>query len=82
LNAAMELLLTQPDIDDNETENETKTLPAFYSHNGSFKSFREFRQQYFQPNPLVNSFQSIQKKSCSSFRQLNPWKKWVLIVMI
>jgi len=51
LNAAMELLLTQPDIDENE--NETKPSTSSYSHNDSFIPFRQFRQQYFQPNPTA-----------------------------
>jgi hypothetical protein len=51
LHAAMELLLTQPDIEHNENE----TTP-FYSHNGSFIPFRQFRQQYFRANPTVRKF--------------------------
>jgi len=54
LRAAMELLLIQPDIVDDEKETKplNKTTP-FYSHNGPFIPFRQFRQQYFQPNPIV-----------------------------
>jgi hypothetical protein len=52
----MELLLTQPDIDDSEN----KTITPSYSHKGPFISFRQFRQQYFQPNPTVKSFELIQ----------------------
>jgi hypothetical protein len=54
LHAAMELLLVQPDIDDNEKETKmlTKTT-SLYSRNGPFIPFRQFLQQYFQPNPTV-----------------------------
>jgi hypothetical protein len=51
----MELLLSQPDIDDEDDEQTKKiniTTPLF-SPNGQFISFRQFRQQRFQPNPTV-----------------------------
>ncbi len=50
LNAAMEFLLTEPKIDD---ENDKPTPALSYSHPNSFISFQEFRQKYFKPNPSV-----------------------------
>lgn len=60
LNAAMELLLSGQDIDTNTEE----TPVSWYSHNGPFIPFRQFRQQYFQPNPIVKkkSFNQLKNK--------------------
>ncbi|CAF1029510.1 unnamed protein product [Rotaria sordida] len=54
LNAAMKLLLTEKDTDDNEKgrKNLHKTK-FFYSRNGPFIPFREFRKKCFQPNSLA-----------------------------
>ena len=60
MHAAMELLLVQPDINDDETiedvQEEAEAPPAtvpLYSRHGPFVSFRQYRQQRFQPNPKV-----------------------------
>ncbi|CAF4385831.1 unnamed protein product, partial [Adineta steineri] len=61
LSAAMDLILARPDItdDNNESdqENESPIINKFeierkplFSRNGTFISFRKFRQQRFQPN--------------------------------
>ena len=49
----MELLLTEPEIDD-DNESEQQNSATTYSHPSSFISFHQFRQKYFQPNPIVN----------------------------
>ena len=59
LNAAMEYLLTEPTIEEQE-----KDIPvsSSYSHHGPFISFRQFRQKYSQPNPMVRENSSKEKK--------------------
>ncbi|CAF1043698.1 unnamed protein product [Rotaria sordida] len=71
LHAAMELLLTQPDIgddDDDENNRENKSnrdnkpetvRTSLFSRNGSFTSVRKFRQQRFQPN--TKAIQSLEE---------------------
>ncbi|CAF1121397.1 unnamed protein product [Rotaria sp. Silwood1] len=72
LHAAMELLLTQPDIggdDDDESDHENESnhnnnkpetvRTPLFSRNGSFVSVRKFRQQRFQPN--AKAIQSLEE---------------------
>jgi hypothetical protein len=64
LGAATELLLNQTDIStdndesdhEDESNDQNKTVTgrtSLFSRNGSFISFRKFRQQRFQPNTRV-----------------------------
>jgi len=68
LHAAMELLLTQSDIVDDESDHENESndnntsepvKTPLYSRNGPFISFRKFRQQRFQPN--AKAIQSLKE---------------------
>ncbi|CAF0791010.1 unnamed protein product [Adineta steineri] len=70
LSAAMDLILARPDItdDNNESdqENESPIINKFeierkplFSRNGTFISFRKFRQQRFQPN--MKAIQSLKE---------------------
>ncbi|CAF1604777.1 unnamed protein product [Adineta ricciae] len=70
IHAAMELLLTQPDITDENDESDQENEPPelnqpemertpFFSRNGNFISFRKFRQQRFQPN--TTAIQSLKE---------------------
>jgi hypothetical protein len=70
LGAATELLLNQTDITadndesdhENDSNDEKKTVTgrtSLFSRNGSFISFRKFRQQRFQPNTRVRKTKFI-----------------------
>ncbi|UJR30120.1 hypothetical protein I4U23_017661 [Adineta vaga] len=70
IHAAMELLLTKPDITDDNDESDHENEPSepnkfeiertpLFSRNGHFISFRKFRQQRFQPN--AKAIQSLKE---------------------